>query len=87
MDSMEETIAILRGILEEDFGIKTDGDLLRALDMQRAIDLTPFCAEIKPHGRKKRYDKIRKKAEARQEESTSPNSHGCGCDSVYAVMR
>ena len=51
MGSMEETIATLRGILEEDFGIVTDGELLRALDKQRAIDLSLFCAEIKPYGR------------------------------------
>lgn len=87
MDSMEETIATLRCILEEDFGIKTDGDLLRALDKQRTIDLTPFCVEIKPHGRKKHHDKIRKKAEARQEESTGQISRSYSCDSACTAVR
>ena len=68
MGSMEETIATLRGILEEDFGIVTDGELLRALDKQRAIDLSLFCAEIKPYGRKKHRDTTKKKTKAHKKE-------------------
>lgn len=87
MDNMEETIATLRGILEEDFGIKTDGDLLRALEKQQVIDLAPFCAEIKLYGRNKHYDTIKKKTETRQEKGTGQICRSCMYDSVGSAMR